>query len=231
MGDNMIKKLIVTTLLVLVPIVGFTSSQSEIELVRVSIPKVVTIEVHGIVDGYETDESTVITKIPVTWLGSGAIISDDGMILSCDHLFERKLEDRNIIVTMSNGRRYRAMLLAEDYKKDLSLLKIFPMRKMLYFTLGKPVVRGQKVFAFGAPLQYDKTVSIGYVQNLEVGNDKKTMHSASLNPGNSGGPLVTEDGSLVGVNVSILLVNFLMRAEGMGQSTSLKDIKEFLKDR
>jgi S1-C subfamily serine protease len=214
----------------LIPIAALAQTK-DVDVVKESVPKVVMIEVSGIVDGYETDESTFTTKMPVGWLGSGSIISSDGMILSCDHLFSRKLEERLIIVKMSNGRKYRAIVLAEDYKKDLSLLKIFPMRKLPYFTLGNTVVRGQKVFAFGAPLGYDKTVSVGYVQNTEVGKDKTTMHSASLNPGNSGGPLVTEDGQLVGVNVSILLVNFLMRAEGMGQSTSLKDVRWFLKDR
>lgn len=200
------------------------------EVTSAAIPKVVLIEVHGMVDGYENDESTNVVKVPVAWYGSGAVISKDGLILSCNHLFVRKLEERSIVVKMSNDKRYLGLLLSQDWANDLSLIKIFPMRERLYFELGSPVVRGQRVFAFGAPLGLSKTVSIGYVQNVDVGASSNTLHSAGLNPGNSGGPLVTEDGKLVGINVSILLVNPFMRAEGMGQAVGLKSIKEYLKD-
>lgn len=217
-------------LLLLVSGTVFAQDPAELVLVKNSIPKVVMIEVHGMVDDFESDTSTKVIKVPVTWVGSGSLISSDGMVLSCDHLFLRKLEDRLIIVKMSHGKKYRALLLSEDKKKDLSLLKIFPLHPLPYFPIGKPVVRGQKVFAFGAPLEYEKTVSIGYVENLAIGPDKRTLHSAAINPGNSGGPLVTEDGGIVGVNVTMTFMNPFMRAEGMGKATSLHDINLFLKE-
>lgn len=222
-------KTLIAGLLTFVSVSVF-AQPTQVEVIQASMPKVVMIEVSGMVDDYENANSTAMIKVPVTWYGSGAFISKDGMILSCNHLFERKLEDRKIVIKTFDGKKYLGFLLAQDWKNDQSLLKIFPLAPKAYFEIGKPVIRGMKVFAFGAPLVYDKTVSVGYVQNLEVGKSKYTMHSAALNPGNSGGPLVTEDGKLVGVNVQILLVNMFMRAEGMGESTSLKQVQSFLKE-
>lgn len=218
-----------TLLLLLVSTVAF--AQKPVDVIKTSMPKVVMIEVSGMVDAYETDESTVTIRKEVGFMGSGAFISSDGLILTCDHLFLKKLDDRKIIVKTYTGKKYRAMVLSEDRKKDLALLKVFPMASRPYFTIrSAALIRGEQVFAIGAPLQMEKTVSVGYIQNLGVGEDKRTLHSASINPGNSGGPLVDESGNLIGVNVSYLLLNVFQRAEGMGQATSLTDIRTFLKE-
>lgn len=201
-----------------------------LNVVEASLSKVVLIEVTGTVDAYATDTSTHTVKRKVGWIGSGSFITGDGMVLTCDHLFGKKLEDRKVIVKTFSGKKYLALVLSENKDTDLALLKVFPIKTVPYFTFGKTVVRGQQVFAFGAPLQIEKTVSVGYVENLNVGNEHKTLHSASINPGNSGGPLVDTNGQLVGVNVSYLLENPMTRAEGMGQATSLHDINTFLKE-
>lgn len=207
------------------------AQQKPVDVIKTSLPKVVMIEVSGFTDAFESDDSKKIVSREVGWIGSGAFITDDGMILTCDHLFLKKLKDRSIIVKTFTGKKYRAMLLSEDEKKDVALIKVFPMKKLPFFKVSRtPLVRGQQVYAFGAPLQLEKTVSVGYVENLGVGQDKRTLHSASINPGNSGGPLVDNEGQLVGVNVSSLLVNIFMRAEAMGQAVSLYDIWSFLKE-
>lgn len=206
-------------------------AQKPMDVIKASMPKVVMIQVSGIVDVYEDDQSTFTVKKHISWIGSGAFISKEGMILTCDHLFEQKLQDEQVIVKTFNGKKYKAIILSQDAKKDLALIKVFPMKNLPYFTIGDvPLVRGQQVYAFGAPLQLEKTVSVGYIENLGVGDDKRTLHSAAINPGNSGGPLVDDLGNLIGVNVSFLMENFIMRAESMSQATSLVDIRQFLKE-
>ena len=206
------------------------STPAVVDVIQESMKKVVLIEVHGYVEDYETIFSTFTTRLPVNWLGSGTLISDDGMILSCDHLFLHKLDERTIVVQTPGGKKYVGFLLTQNAEKDLSLVKIFPLSKLPYFAIGKEPIRGQKVWAFGAPLGISKTVSTGFIENLDIGTEKHTLHSAALNLGNSGGPLVSEDGQLIGINVSVMMMDFLMRAEGMGRAINLTDIKEFLKD-
>lgn len=219
---------ILTTLLLSISSLAW--AQHTFDLVPDSLPKVVTIEVTGTVNAYATETSTYTVKRKIGLIGSGAFISKDGIVLSCDHLFEHKLENREITVITMLGKTYRALLLAENKNTDLSLLKVFPLHDVHYFEIGKPVVRGQKVWAFGSPLEFTRTVSVGYIENLTVGDDKRTLRSAAINPGNSGGPLVSEDGKLIGVNVSSLFIDMFERAEGMEQAVSLHDIKVFLQE-
>lgn len=199
-------------------------------LIADSMSRVVMVKVSGTVWDYETYKSTYTVPMPAAWIGSGAFISEDGLVLTCDHLFSTKMDDEVVTVKSSTGKEYKAFVVAESSTTDLALLKTFPIAKMPYFKLGKQPVRGQQVLAFGAPLRLEKTVSVGFVENEASGDDpKRTLHSAAINPGNSGGPLVNTSGELVGVNVSHYMVNFLMRAEGLGNAVSMDDIEKFLK--
>lgn len=197
--------------------------------------KVVEVDVDGTISTIVEKSSGVVisTEIihtPVGWLGSGAIIAEDGFVLTCSHIFQHKLEDRKITVTTSTGHIYKAMILQEDRKHDLTLLKIFPQKKLPFFTFGANLKRGMRVMSFGSPLAYKHTVSIGFITNLDIGDRKLVMHSASINSGNSGGPLVTTDGKLVGINIQVEMENLFSRAEGMNEAVSLKDIRKFLKE-
>lgn len=219
------KKLLILSLL----LGGFAYADTTYQhMIAASMPKVVLISVHGEILGYENDASTTTVTRKIGWIGSGAFISRDGYILTCDHLFEKKLDNREIIVTTNSGKKLRGFVVNEDAKHDLALLKVFEVAPEPYFEFGQPVSKGQVVFAFGAPIAITRTVSVGYVENLMIGPDKNTLHSAAINPGNSGGPLTTEDGRIVGVNVSMLMLNAFMRGEGMGQAVNLAEIKDFL---
>lgn len=200
-----------------------------INLIVAAMDRVVMVKVTGTMMDYETIFSTYTKRMPVGWVGSGAFISEDGLVLTCDHLFSAKMDDMVTTIKTASGKEYTAFVVAESSTTDLALLKTFPMNKMPYFKIGKQPVRGQQVLAFGAPLRLEKTVSVGFVENENSGDaPTRTLHSAAINPGNSGGPLINTDGELVGVNVSHYMVNFLMRAEGLGNAVTVADILKFL---
>lgn len=198
-------------------------------LVRATLDKVVTIQVRGIGRPEPTLAELLTSQIPeerpMGFLGSGSVVSSDGIILTCDHLFTHKLTDRVITVKLANGQVHKAFILAEDQEKDLATLKIFPLHRLPYFKLGAPVHRGQAVVSFGSPLGLEKTVSFGHIENVNVSDKERprTLHGASINPGNSGGPLVDVNGYLVGVNIESY-----SRMEALHLAVTLRDIREFL---
>lgn len=200
------------------------------ELIKKTAPKIVTIEVTGEGLGYETMFSSAPTKRKMKILGSGAIINPDGFVLTCYHLFDDPLEGRTITVKMASGYGYRATLIADNPDRDLALLKIYPMKKLPYLTVGKQPQKGQPVLSFGSPMGFEKSVSFGHVENTDilVSKSSYTLHSAGLNPGNSGGPLINNAGELVGVNVAHLMTGMFMRGEGLNLAVPMRDIRKFL---
>lgn len=218
------KKLLAVLLALSAP-AGATDYQP---LVKAAMNKVVTIRVEGI----GTPKPTILDLIagktpeegPMGFMGSGAIIRADGIILTCDHLFLHKLSDRKVIVKLASGKEFKAIVIDEDKKKDLATLKIFPLHKLKYFTFGQTVHKGQEVVSFGSPLGFEKTASFGHVENLGIKDAyrPRTLHSASINPGNSGGPLVDATGHLVGVNIESY------GGEALHLAVSLTDIHSFL---
>lgn len=188
-------------------------------------------------DPITTSQSKVV-EIHVTangkdgWLGSGAYVSSDGLVLTCAHLFSH--DTQFIFVVSPTGQRSAATLVRCDKKADLALLKTYPMNPVSYFTLGSEPNRGDDVYSFGSPLGYQFTVTKGIVENLNVGKDRWTMHGASINPGNSGGPLVSANGHLIGVNVTVFMAPGFMGipspAAGMDNAVSLDAIRHLLRD-
>lgn len=197
-------------------------------LVKATLNKVVMIEVRGMGTRMGLMDLLLGTTGQYGSMGvsgSGSLLTGDGVILTCDHLFTHKLDNRKITVKDAKGHTYKAILLDEDKGKDLATLKIFPLHTLPHFGLGKALHQGQHVLSFGAPLGIENSVSFGYVTNLSVKDEVRyrIMHSASINPGNSGGPLVDEDGKLVGVNIESFV-----STEGMHLAVTLKDIRSFL---
>jgi serine protease Do len=154
----------------------------------------------------------------VQGLGSGFLISDDGYILTNDHVAGNAKE---ITVTLTNGEKFKAELIGTDQVTDIALLKING-KDLPHLKLGNSddVIIGEWVIALGNPFGLfdisDKpTVTVGVVSatqmNLraEAGRVYKGMiqTDASINSGNSGGPLVNTVGEVVGVNAVIYTPN------------------------
>lgn len=144
--------------------------------------------------------------------GSGAIISDDGYIVTNFHVIESAT---NIEVTMSDNQRFYAKVIGRDPSTDLALLKI-KAKNLPFIAYGNSdnVMPGQWVLAIGNPFDLNSTVTAGIVsakaRNIGILLDKNNLQvesfiqtDAAVNPGNSGGALVNLKGELVGINSAI----------------------------
>lgn len=141
-------------------------------------------------------------------LGSGFIISDDGYIITNNHVVE-KADDIKVI--LQDGESYKANIIGKDPKTDLALLKIEPKHKLNAVTLGRSntLEIGDWVVAIGNPFGLGHTVTTGIVsakgRSLGLGAyDDFIQTDAAINPGNSGGPLFNLNGAVVGVNTAII---------------------------
>lgn len=142
-----------------------------------------------------------------TSLGSGVIVSEDGYILTNNHVVQDADE---INVTLSSFEEYEAQVKGRDPKTDLALLKIEPKSSLPHVNLGDSdkLRVGDWVLAIGNPFGLEQTVTAGIVSakgrsinNESYGNFIQT--DASINPGNSGGPLFNLAGEMIGVNTAI----------------------------
>ncbi len=147
-------------------------------------------------------------NMPQRASGSGVVISEDGYIVTNNHVID---EANEINVTLSNKKQYKAKLIGTDPSSDLALIKI--EEKALPFLLygnSDNVKLGQWVLAVGYPLNLETTVTAGIVsakaRSLGL-NSKKSASpiesyiqtDAAVNQGNSGGALVNTNGELVGI--------------------------------
>ena len=144
-------------------------------------------------------------------LGSGIVISPDGLVLTNSHVVgsskQIRLRDIEGIVT-------DARVLGVDPDTDLALLRADGVRDLRYASLGnsKNLRRGQLVVAIGNPLGFESTVTAGVVSAL--GRSIRSVSGrtiedviqtdAALNPGNSGGPLVSSAAEVIGINTAII---------------------------
>ena len=142
-------------------------------------------------------------------LGSGVIVSEDGYIVTNNHV----VADADEITVTINGskKEYRAKVIGEDKDSDLAVIKI-EAKNLEPITLSTidEVKLGDVVFAIGNPFGVGQTVTQGIVSALHknhVGINKYEnfiQTDASINPGNSGGALIDSRGALIGINAAIL---------------------------
>lgn len=143
-------------------------------------------------------------------LGSGVILSSDGIVVSNYHVVG---EATDIRVVLNDRREYSGRVLLSDQESDLAILKLDGAQNMPALALrdSETVEVGELVLAIGNPFGVGQTVSSGIVSGLArsgtaMGNARGyfIQTDAPINPGNSGGALVDINGQLIGINTSIL---------------------------
>ncbi len=141
-------------------------------------------------------------------LGSGVIVSEDGYIVTNNHVIEKSQE---IKVLLSNKRDYKAKLIGADPKTDLAVIKI-EAKGLAALPWGDSTTlrAGEIVFAIGNPFGLNQTVTMGVIgavgrANVGIADYEDFIQTdAAINPGNSGGALINAKGELVGINTAIV---------------------------
>ncbi len=160
-------------------------------------------------------------------LGSGFIVSEDGYILTNNHVVEKADE---VTVTLLDKEDYKAEVVGTDPKTDIALIKIKPGKTLRYVRLGdsERLEIGEWVVAIGNPFGLGHTVTAGIVsaKGRVIGTgpyDDFIQTDASINPGNSGGPLFNLQGEVVGINTAII-----QGGQGIGFATPIQMAKSVL---
>lgn len=176
---------------------------------------------------------------PVQSVGSGFLISDDGYIVTNDHVAGRA--DR-IVVTMTDGSKHPAQLIGTDPVTDIALIKIETEEALPWIEFGNSndVIVGEWSIAFGNPFGFfsasaKPTVTVGVISatqiNLERSEEKVYRNmlqtDAAINQGNSGGPLVNSNGEVIGVNTVIYTPN--QGNIGLGFAVPVNRVREIIR--
>jgi S1-C subfamily serine protease len=182
-------------------------SRAVIGVVHAIGPSVVSIAVRKNVQG----------KLEPIGSGSGFVIAPDGYILTNSHVVG---DADRIDVTFTEGETLEAVLIGQDAATDMALVRVTSSGLPYAALMDPPELQvGQLVIAMGNPFGFQSTVSTGVVsalgRALRAQNGRLIaniiQHTAPLNPGNSGGPLLNSHGKVIGINTAIIAA-----AQGIG---------------
>jgi S1-C subfamily serine protease len=173
--------------------------------------------------------------VPQTGQGSGFILNKEGLILTNNHVIEG---GQKIEVTLSNKHQYKAQLVTVDKGHDLALLKI-DAPNLVPATLAESssdLVVGQRVYAIGNPFGLSGTMTRGIISAIRSVRgpennpiDDAIQTDASVNPGNSGGPLLNSRGEVIGIT-TMIASNGADQSSGIGFAIPINTAKAVLDD-
>ena len=154
--------------------------------------------------------TTLIFFTPETYAtissGTGFFVGKNGIVATNFHVIK---DAKSVSLRLSDGKIVDAIVIKKDLKNDLALLKTKnTIKNPLKITSSKNIAKGEKVYALGFPhiqLQgLEPKLTDGIISSLSgIGNDKRVYQITNpIQPGNSGGPLFTEDGKVIGIIVA-----------------------------
>jgi serine protease Do len=205
-----------------------SNAQSLSELYQKVNSSIVVIKTQSNISAGLGDKKKVNTE---EGLGSGVLISDDGLIWTASHVVH---STENLAVKFTDGDVYEAVVLSSSPAADVALIKIigdFQLKNKHIATIGDSdkVVIGQDIFVIGSPLGIEQTLTRGIVSGkITHGNLNESFSpvefiqtDAAINPGNSGGPLFNMDGEVIGIASFIMSQSGGFVGLGFGASSNV----------
>jgi S1-C subfamily serine protease len=171
--------------------------------------------------------------VPQQGMGSGFVIDSEGHILTNFHVVEGA---RQVEVTTSDKKKYKAQIIGTDPVHDLAVIQI-PDKGVPQAEIGdsKSLVVGQKVYAIGNPFGLSGTMTRGIISSIRSLKgqrgfiDEAIQTDAAINPGNSGGPLLNVRGQVIGIN-TMILTGGVEQSAGIGFAIPINTAKAVLDD-
>ena len=203
------------------------------KLTEAVVPSVVSLHTEGIKRQLMQDwfgRVWVDEGYPVRGIGSGVIVSEEGHVVTNEHVTNGKSK---ISVTMHDGKTYPAIVIGEDRALDVAVIRIKANRDFLPLRFGDSdrVRQGQQALAIGNPFGLGETVTRGIISAKErtISDRQRDLFQtdAAINPGNSGGPLINIYGEIIGINAAIYSPDTEDRGfVGIGFSIPSNDVRE-----
>ena len=166
-------------------------------------------------------------------LGSGSIITADGLVVTNEHVIRRAT---NLQLSLDTGETFEAVLLAADPEEDIALLRMKTDKPVRAIGMGtsSDLMLGETVVALGNPFGFESSVTSGIIsafdREITVGSGAEKLEftgliqtSALINPGNSGGPLVNVFGEIIGINTAVV-----DHAQGIGFAVPIDRARDVL---
>jgi S1-C subfamily serine protease len=176
--------------------------------------------------------------VPQTGQGSGFVLNKEGLILTNNHVIEGSQRGGSVEVTLSDKHQYKAAVVTVDRGHDLALLKI-DAPNLVPVTLAETstgLTVGQRVYAIGNPFGLSGTMTRGIISAIRSvrGPDNNLIEDAiqtdaSVNPGNSGGPLLNSRGEVIGIT-TMIASNGADQSSGIGFAIPINTAKAVLDD-
>lgn len=161
-------------------------------------------------------------------VGSGVLISEDGLVLTSDHVVE---DASGLAVRLADDRRFEATVVGRDPRLDVALLRLLGAQGLPVAPLGSSASArvGDRTIVIGNPFGLGPTVTVGIVsatsRAIGLGSYGFLQTDAAINPGNSGGPVFNAAGQVVGLATAIHA-----EGRGIGFAVPIDEVREVLPD-